>query len=101
MVATVRVKAGKEDEALAGVRSFLEPTHEEEGCVRYALHRDTSDPRRLVLVERWRNQADLDAHFTRPHMTSLGAFAAEMLEGAPDIVFLEPVPLGDPVKGQL
>ncbi|CAN5408415.1 hypothetical protein BH18ACT1_BH18ACT1_18500 [soil metagenome] len=100
VVAVVRTKEGKQDEAIEVVRSFLEPSHAEEGCLRYALHRDTSDPRRFVLVEHWRSQADLDSHFTKPHMANIGKLN-DLVEGAPDLIFLAPVPLGDDVKGQL
>ena len=100
VVVVVRVKEGREDEAIEAVRSFLEPSHEEEGCLRYALHRDTSDPRRFVLVEHWRSQADLDAHFTKPYMANIGRMN-DLVEQPPDLIFVEPVPLGDATKGQL
>ncbi|MBA3303699.1 MAG: antibiotic biosynthesis monooxygenase [Acidimicrobiia bacterium] len=100
VVATVRVKAGREDEALEIMRSFVEPSHTEEGCVRYALHRDTSDPQRFVIVEVWRSQPDLDAHFTKPYMGNL-AKLTDMVEEPPSIWFLEPVSMGDTTKGTL
>jgi quinol monooxygenase YgiN len=70
---------------------------------RYALHRDAQDPDHLVLVERWRSQADLDEHMTKPYVADLFAVAGTpgMLAGAPSLSFLQPLGVGDPAKGSL
>ena len=69
--------------------------------ISYALHRDNSDPDSMVLIERWRSQDDLDAHFTQPHMAEMGSLAAELLAEPPRIIFCSALPAGDPVKGVL
>jgi quinol monooxygenase YgiN len=101
VVASLAIKEGKADEAIAGFTPVIEQTHGEPGCISYALHRDNNDPNTLVLVERWKSQEDLDAHFTQPYMAEMGSLAAEVLAEPPRIVFCSPVPTGDPVKGTL
>jgi len=82
------------------MRALVAASHTEEGCLRYTLNRDVSDPSRLLIVEVWRSQADLDAHFQAPHMAVFMA-SLESLDSPPDIFFCQPVPTGDLVKGTL
>lgn len=99
VVATFVAKPDRADEIERFGREVVTPTHDEDGCVKYALHRDTSDPNTFVLVEVWRSQQDLDQHFTQPHM----ALVAELQDALEDssVHFLEPVPYGDEAKGAL
>lgn len=101
VVATLRVREGAEEEGMAVLRELVERSHPEEGCLAYAVHRAADDPRTVVLVERWASRAALDAHFQQPHVAEAGARSAEVLDGQPTILFLEPVPVGDPAKGVL
>ncbi|MCB0857468.1 MAG: antibiotic biosynthesis monooxygenase [Solirubrobacterales bacterium] len=99
VVAILTVKEGMSDRALEVFRPVIEATHQEPGCVSYALHRDNSDPDRLVLVEKWLSQDDLDAHFQQPHMAEMGSLAGELLAEPPLIVFSSAIPVGEPDKG--
>lgn len=89
------------DDAVDAVTTCIEETHKEEGCLSYALHRDTGNPNKLVMVERWRSQEDLDAHGKTPHIAALFGALAGKLAGAPVLVFTTPEPVGDPAKGIL
>ncbi|MBX7540960.1 putative quinol monooxygenase [Qipengyuania sphaerica] len=40
----------------------------EDGCLDYSFARDIADPDTLVLFERWRDRAALEAHGTSAHM---------------------------------
>lgn len=99
VVATLVAKPGRAEEIERFGREVVTPTHEEEGCVKYALHRDTGEPDTFVLVEVWRSREDLDQHFTRPHM----ALVAELQNALVDtsIKVVEPMPFGDGEKGVL
>lgn len=48
----------------------------EDGCLDYAFARDLADPDRLILFERWRDQAALDAHGRSAHMAEFQKFMA-------------------------
>ena len=101
VVALFTAKDGKIDELVERFTPIVEQTHEEPGCIAYALHRDVNDPNTLALVERWETQDDLTAHFGMPYMAEVGPIAAELLSEPPKIVFGAPEPVGDPVKGSL
>jgi quinol monooxygenase YgiN len=100
VVATFVAKEGREDEVERALEGLILPSHEEEGCLAYALHRGVDDPRRFAIVERWRSRADLDAHFQLPHVAAVGE-TVDLLAEPPNILFSRPVPMGDRVKGVL
>ena len=101
VVATFNIREGREEEALDALRPVIEQTHDEAGCLNYALHRDKNDPSVLVIVERWTSQIALDNHFLQPYVAALGSAAADLLSEPPVVRFCEPIPVGDPIKGVL
>ncbi len=56
VVGSFTAREGKEAEALEAFEALVEPTHGEDGCILYALHRGNDDPRRLAFVERWESK---------------------------------------------
>lgn len=101
VVATFQAKPGSEDTVREALLDVIAQTHAEEGCRTYALHVSTADPAQMVMVERWDDQASLEAHFTQPYIAALGAQAAEHLAAPPTVTFCHAVPAGDPAKGTL
>lgn len=101
VVAVFRIQEGKVEEAIALFEQIVVPTHDEAGCLSYALHRDTEDPSVLVIVERWTSQVALANHFVQPHMAIMRDRGAEFLAGEPSVHFLDPIAIGDPIKGAL
>ena len=101
VLATFKVQDGKVDEAIAALTPVIEQTHDEAGCLSYALHRDVNDPQTLVLIERWTSQVALESHFQQPYIATLGAVASELLAEPPSLHFCTPVPVGDEIKGRL
>lgn len=101
VVATLKVREGAEEEGMAVLSDLAERSQPEDGCLGYAVHRAADDPRTVVLVERWSSREALDAHFQQPHVAAAGTRSADLLDGAPTILFLDPVPVGDPAKGVL
>jgi quinol monooxygenase YgiN len=101
VVATVQVRPGTEDEALAALTAGLEGAHGEDGCLAYALHRDLDEPTRFVVVERWRDQEALDSHAREPHLREMLAKVGALIAAPPSILRVAPVPAGDAAKGTL
>lgn len=101
VVALFQVKPGTEEEARAALTEVLEQTHGEEGCRTYALHVSRTDPTQLAIIERWDDQAALDAHFTQPYMAKLAESAGAVLAAPPVVHFMDAVPAGSPEKGTL
>jgi len=101
VVGSFSARPGKERETEEAFRAVLEPTHAEQGCVLYALHRGVDDPRRLTLIERWDSREALDAHLSSPHINELLARADDLFGDSAEIVVYEPLPGGETRKGSL
>lgn len=101
VVGSFAAKPGKEAEAADAFVALVEPTHGEDGCILYALHQGTDDPRRLAFVERWASREALDAHLRSPHVQDVLARADELFSEAGDIVVYEAIPGGERHKGSL
>lgn len=102
VVASLPVQEGKLDEAITALSAAAEAVHREEsGVKKYALHTDPKDPNRLVMIEVYASQADLDAHGQTPHMAELMGALGGVLGGRPELTILTPVTAGDPAKGLL
>jgi len=100
VVATFTARPGMGDTVEAGLQDVVAPTHNEDGCLLYALHRGIVDPDTLVFVERWTSTEALGAHAAQPWVRGLSALA-EHLVGPPRVETFRAVPAGDPDKGLL
>jgi quinol monooxygenase YgiN len=101
VVATVQVRPGTEEEALAALTAGVAGAHTEDGCLAYALHRDLDEPTRFVVVERWTSQEALDQHSREPHLVKLLADVGPLAAAPPAILRTAAVPAGDAAKGTL
>ena len=66
VLASVRLKPGQVDDALALSRQHVARSRAEPGCLSHDVHRDSEDAQRIVFVERWADRAALAAHFQVP-----------------------------------
>jgi quinol monooxygenase YgiN len=101
VVGSFKAEPGKEGEALEAFKALVDPTHAEDGCILYALHRGTDDPSRLTFVERWASREALDAHLQSPHVAAVLERVPELFGESGDITVFEPVPGGEQKKGSL
>ena len=93
-------REGKEDEATAAFQALVEPTHAEDGCILYALHRGNDDPRKLAFVERWESRELLDDHLESDHVKAVLAVADDLFSES-DITVYDALPGGEHKKGSL
>jgi len=98
IVASFTAKPESVDAVRAACTKAIEAAHDEPGCELYSLHQ-TGDT--FVFIEQWADAEALKAHGTAPAVGTLFAEIGEHLSGAPDLKMLEPIPAGDPAKGQL
>ena len=69
---------------LAGRMEGMRATRAEPGCLEYTFSADPTDPRRVMLMERWASQKDLEAHVAaaqaraRPPGTGVAPTAASI-----------------------
>lgn len=101
VVGSFTARPGREAEALSAFEALVGPTHAEDGCILYALHQGSDDPRRLAFVERWASREALDAHLGSPHIQAVLARADDLFGDSGDIVVYEARPHGQPEKGSL
>ncbi len=101
MVVHFRAQPGRAAEAEAAFAEAVPPTHAEDGCALFAVHRVADDPDRFVLVERWASREALDAHLAAPHLAAFRARGAEIWAEPPEITLAEALPLGEAEKGSL
>ncbi len=59
---TIEVDADQREAFLAGRIDGMRTSRTERGCLEYTMSADPTDPRRVMLFERWARQEDLDAH---------------------------------------
>ena len=101
VVVTLRSRAGREEEMRAAVTAGCAATHEEDGCLVYAMHQGIEDPARFAIVECWASQAHLDAHLALPETKDLIATIDGLADGQPAFGVYAPLTAGDPAKGTL
>ncbi|EHI12570.1 putative quinol monooxygenase [Mycolicibacterium thermoresistibile] len=98
VVASLTAKPESVDTVREACKRAVEAVHKEPGCDLYALHQTD---RTFVFIEQWADEEALRTHSAAPAVTTMFAEIGEHLDGAPDIKMLQPVPAGDPAKGQV
>ncbi len=74
----IRVKPEAMDALRPHMRTVLETTRKENGCILYAFGEDVLDPGLIRVVERWQNWDALMTHVKQPHIAAW----ADALENA-------------------
>jgi quinol monooxygenase YgiN len=100
VVGAFTARDGKESEAEEAFKALVDPTHAEDGCILYALHRGHDDPRKLAFVERWESKEKLDAHLESDHVKDVLTKADDLFASA-DITVDDAIPGGQERKGSL
>jgi quinol monooxygenase YgiN len=85
VVARVPARKDKAEEVAAILKGLIEPTRQEDGCVRYELWRNTAEPADFTFVEEWQSAEALERHLRTSHVTAALASLEGLLDGAPDI----------------
>ncbi len=72
LVITFTATQGKGDELARAMRERCAEVRKEPGCEQFEAFQSVADPDKIVLLERWQDQAALDVHMkvnaTRPPM---------------------------------
>jgi quinol monooxygenase YgiN len=67
LTGSIRIPADKIEHALPVMQALVAETRKEDGCIAYSFGRDITDPAKILIVEAWRDQAAVDAHFGAAH----------------------------------
>ncbi len=91
VVATIKVKPGMESQFEAVAKELIEKVRANEaGCKLYALHRAEAAAT-YVFMERYVDQAAVDAHRGTDYFKALGRKMGEYMDGRPDVLRLKEV----------
>jgi quinol monooxygenase YgiN len=72
VVATYQVAVGEIDATVLLVEELARHSRQEPGCRSYTVARSREDPSRIVLVERYDDDAAFQAHLDSPHYQRIG-----------------------------
>ncbi|MCV7386480.1 putative quinol monooxygenase [Mycolicibacterium porcinum] len=101
VISRIQVKHGQREAALEALREEIEASHHEDGVVKFALHEDPEDALKLLMVEVYRAEEDIDSHYKQPYFLELVNRMGELFDGLPTADRFVGLPFGDPAKGQL
>ena len=82
----IPVSEKRKDEITRLLRSLVEPTRVETGCISCRLYQELKDPYVLTWVEEWQTRNDLDRHLRSPRFKKILA-ALDMAEAEPEVRF--------------
>lgn len=86
VVARFAVDTTRREEFIAlATRLLVTPTHREEGCIRYELCADLSDPAQLAMLETWQSKAALDTHLSQPGLNDALDQLREFVTAPPQV----------------
>ena len=92
VVATVKVKPGMEAQFEAVAKELVAKVNANEpGCKLYALHHHSETPNVYVFMERYVDQAAVEAHRATDYFKALGRKMGEYMEGRPEVMRLTEV----------
>lgn len=91
IVATIKVKPGMEKEFEAVARELVSKVNANEpGCTLYALHRAEGSGA-YVFMERYKDQAAVEAHRGTDYFKALGRKMGEYMDGRAEVLRLKEV----------
>jgi len=73
------------EKVLSILRTVVEPTRKESGCISYELLQNRADPSDFTFVEEWASDGDIDIHLATKHIQDALSMLAGLLSEAPDI----------------
>jgi quinol monooxygenase YgiN len=88
IVAHLRARPDKIEEAKSFLLSLIDPTRAEPGCIDYDMHQDDEDPTKFVFYENWTSRDELEKHMQTPHLTEMGHRKGDFLAAEPEVHFL-------------
>ncbi|MCK9782880.1 MULTISPECIES: putative quinol monooxygenase [Enterobacterales] len=88
LIATIVAKENHENEVLSACKAMIKPSHKDEGCIQYELHKDTTQPRTFIFFEIWKDQNAIDKHNETEHMKAFVENLKDKIELL-DIKFIE------------
>lgn len=90
IIARIKAKQGCEQALEEAFRDMIKEVRAKEpGCQAYVLHKSPKDATQFVWYELYNDQAAVDNHMKTDHMKAMGGRIKDLLDGAPQIEFLQ------------
>ncbi|WP_336036739.1 putative quinol monooxygenase [Halobacterium yunchengense] len=83
--ASLPVDPDRRADALDAAERLVEQTRREDGVLEYTANVDVREPNTIRFVERYEDEAALDAHLETDHYREFAAGLPELLAGEPDV----------------
>ena len=85
LIARLKVKDDKIEEARSAALAIVEPSRAEAGCINYDIHQSIEDETVFFWHETWVNKAALDEHFATPIFQEFFAVVGKVAAEPPQI----------------
>lgn len=85
IVAKFTVKDGEEEKFMNLANELGIASRAEKGCIEYILHKDVEKAQTYCILERWKDQAAIDAHNNSVHFTSTIPKIMEIAQAEVDV----------------
>ncbi len=80
IVADIRVRPDRVEQAKAELLKLVAPTRAEAGCLQYDLHQDNDDPAHFLFFENWETRELWRAHMESDHIAAFRAATEGAIE---------------------
>ncbi|WP_189052566.1 putative quinol monooxygenase [Aliidongia dinghuensis] len=91
ILANLAIKPDALDAFTQAARDAALETRREAGCLRYEVHADAKHPEKIVISERWTDEAALNEHLKMPYAKAFIASLGQFLAAPPTIMRLAPL----------
>ena len=91
VVARIKAKEGKADELVQLLKGILPSVRKEEGTLYYTVNRDRTDPRFVVVVEKYKDDAAFGVHSTSPYLAELFAKTPSLVDGDMELMMMDEI----------
>ena len=85
LIARLKVKEDKVEEAKSAALAIVADSRAEEGCINYDIHQSVEDETLFFWHETWVNKAALDEHFETPFFKKFFDVVGEVAAEPPQI----------------
>ncbi len=89
ILAKVFIKPGSEADFITAAQVMITNSNKEEGCTSYTLYQDPYEKTDFIFVERYKNQAAIDAHFATPYFKEFGTTIGNMTSKPTEIKIID------------
>lgn len=87
VLAQFEAKPGKERELEEMLTSLIAPTLQEDGCIKYDLHKSKNNPSHFLFYEKWTDETAFSKHINSTHVNKFQNEKEEVLARPFEVTF--------------